>query len=60
MYQSYPQLLALGKNVVAERSGMGTYVFLNNEHDRNVIKEVYWTSVELHGNEWRLVASRAT
>ncbi len=60
MYQSYPQLLALGKNVVAERSGMGSYIFLNKEHDRNVTKEVYWTSVGLHGNEWRLVATRAT
>jgi len=59
MYQSYPQLLALGKNVVAERSGMGSYVFLNKEHDRNVTKEVYWTSVGLHGKEWRLVASRS-
>jgi hypothetical protein len=60
MYQSYPQLLALGKNVVAERFGMGSYIFLNKEHDRNVTKEVYWTSVGLYGNEWRLVASRAT
>jgi hypothetical protein len=60
MYQSYPQLLALGKNVVAERSGMGSYIFLNKEHDRNVTKEVYWTSVGLHGNEWRLVTTRAT
>lgn len=59
MYQSYPQLLALGKNVTAERFGMGSYIFLNKEHDRNVTKEVYWTSVGLHGNEWRLVASRA-
>ncbi len=60
MYQGYPQLLALGKNVVAEPSGKGGYVFLNKQHDRNVTKEVYWTSVGLHGNEWRLVVSRAT
>ncbi len=58
MYRPYPQLLALGKNVVAKRSGMGSYVFLNKQHDRNVTKEVYWTSVGLHGNEWRLVVSR--
>lgn len=60
IYQPYPQLLALGKNVVAERSGMGRYVFQNNEHNGNISKEVYWTSVGLHGNEWRLVAIRAT
>jgi polar amino acid transport system substrate-binding protein len=60
IYQPYPQLLALGKNVVAERSGMGRYVFQNNEHNGNITKEVYWTSVGLHGNEWRLVAIRAS
>jgi hypothetical protein len=60
IYQPYPQLLALGKNVVAERFGMGRYVFQNIEHNGNISKEVYWTSVGLHGNEWRLVAIRAT
>jgi len=59
IYKPYPQLLALGRDVVAERSGMGSYVFLNKEHDENVTKEICWTTVGLHGNEWRLVAIRS-
>jgi polar amino acid transport system substrate-binding protein len=58
MFKPYPQLLTLGKNMVAERSGMGSYVFLTKQHDRNVTKEVYWTTVGLHGTEWRLAATR--
>jgi hypothetical protein len=59
IYKPYPQLLALGRDVVAERSGMGSYVFLNKEHNENVTKEICWTTVGLHGNEWRLVAIRS-
>jgi hypothetical protein len=58
MFKPYPQLLTLGKKMVAERSGKGSYVFLNKQHDRNVTKEVYWTTVGLHGIEWRLAATR--
>ena len=58
MFKPYPQLLTLGKKMVAERSGKGSYVFLTNQHDRNVTKEVYWTTVGLHGIEWRLAAIR--
>lgn len=60
IYKPYPQLLALGRSVVAERSGMGSYVFLNQEHNQNVTKEICWTTVGLHGNEWRLVAIRSS
>ena len=59
IYKPYPQLLALGRSVVAERSGMGSYVFLNQEHNENVTKEICWTTVGLHGNEWRLIAIRS-
>lgn len=59
IYKPYPQLLALGRDVVAERSGMGSYVFLNKEHNENVTKEICWTTVGLHDNEWRLVAIRS-
>ena len=33
---------------------MGSYYFLNREHNQNVTKDVYWTTLGLHGNEWRL------
>ncbi len=54
LYQPYPSLLDIGRKMVAERSGMGSYYFLNKEHNQNVTKDVYWTTVGLHGNEWRL------
>jgi polar amino acid transport system substrate-binding protein len=58
LYQPYPSLLDIGRKMVAERSGMGSYYFLNKEHNQNVTKEVYWTTVGLHGNEWRLAIIR--
>ncbi len=58
LYQPYPSLLDIGRKMVAERSGMGSYYFLNKEHNQNVTKDVYWTTVGLHGNEWRLAIIR--
>ena len=50
LYQPYSSLLEIGKKMVANRSGKGSYYFLNKEHNQNV----YWTTLGLHGNEWRL------
>ena len=58
LYQQYPSLLEIGKKMVAERSGAGSYYFLNKEHDQNVTKDLYWTTVGLHGNEWRVAVIR--
>ncbi|MDD1752591.1 MAG: transporter substrate-binding domain-containing protein [Methanotrichaceae archaeon] len=59
LYQPYPSLLALGKRMIAERSGHGSYSFQVKEADeRTVTKEVYWTTVGLHGEEWRLAVTR--
>lgn len=58
LYQPYPSLLEIGKRMVANRSGKGSYYFLNREHNQNVTKDVYWTTLGLHGNEWRLAVTR--
>ena len=59
LYQPYPSLLALGERMLAERSGHGSYSFQVKEADeRAVTKEVYWTTVGLNGNEWRLAVTR--
>jgi len=59
LYQPYPSLLDVGRKMVAERTGMGSYnYFLNEENNQNATKEVYWTTVGLHGNEWRLAITR--
>jgi hypothetical protein len=58
IYQPYPRLLNLGRTMVEERSGIGSYVFLTKAHDKNVTKEVYWTTVGLHGTELRLAVTQ--
>lgn len=54
-YQRYPNLLALCSQVTANRFGSGTYEFQNQADKQVVKKRAYWTTVGLHGTEWRLV-----
>ncbi|RPI34071.1 MAG: hypothetical protein EHM54_09995, partial [Nitrospiraceae bacterium] len=55
LYKPYPQLLALGTLIVRERSGAGSYEFLGKGLEKPVMKDAHWTTVGLHGTEWRLV-----
>jgi hypothetical protein len=56
IYKPYPQLLALGTLIARERRGTGSYEFLGAGLKKPVMKDAYWTTVGLHGTEWRLVA----
>ncbi len=56
VYKPYPQLLALGTLIARERSGTGSYEFLGAGLKKPVMKDASWTTVGLHGTEWRLVA----
>jgi polar amino acid transport system substrate-binding protein len=59
LYKPYPSLLALGERMIKERSGHGYYSFQVTEGDRKVMtKESYWTTVGLHGREWRLIFTK--
>lgn len=59
LYQPYPSLLELGKRIIAERSGRGDYSFLVTQANKKVVtKDTYWTTVGLHGREWRLVVTK--
>jgi polar amino acid transport system substrate-binding protein len=56
LYRPYPGLLDLGHIIVAERAGHGFYSFQVTQANKSVVtKESYWTTVALHGREWRLV-----
>lgn len=59
LYKEYPSLLELGRRMAEERSGKGSYHFLREGLQGNVTKELYWTTVGLHGIEWRLAVVRA-
>jgi len=59
LYKSFTSLLALGHTMVAERSGHGNYSFQVTEGNKTVVtKDVYWTTVGLHGKEWRLAITK--
>lgn len=55
LYQPFPQLLALGFLIAREKNGAGSYSFKQKGSKRLVKKDAHWTTVELHGTEWRLV-----
>lgn len=55
MYQPHPGLLSLGAEIVKEKSGSGSYMFTNKPTAMAVKKDACWTTVGLHGTEWRIV-----
>jgi hypothetical protein len=55
LFQSFPQLLSLGREVSAGLSGSGHYQFLDANSKQTVNKEALWDTFSLHGAEWRIV-----
>jgi hypothetical protein len=52
VYTRYPQLITFVTRVTKERQGQGTYTF------RDQTKEATWTTVSLHGTEWRVAVTQ--
>ncbi|MGE5174430.1 MAG: cache domain-containing protein [Betaproteobacteria bacterium] len=55
LYKSFPQLLALGSLISREKTGAGSYGFMQRGSEKVVKKDAHWTTVGLHGTEWRVV-----
>jgi len=55
LYQPYPELLALGKEISSAKAGTGQYQFLDTGLQKTVTKAARWDTFELNGAEWRLV-----
>ncbi len=55
LYQSFPELVELGKRIARERAGSGMYEFLGTGLEEAVKKEAIWTTVGLYGTQWRLI-----
>jgi uncharacterized protein GlcG (DUF336 family) len=55
LYKPFPQLLALGTLISREKKGIGSYEFRQEGSEKLVKKDAHWTTVGLHGTEWRLV-----
>ncbi|MCQ1539081.1 hypothetical protein FTO68_08825 [Methanocalculus taiwanensis] len=52
IYSAYPVLIEFVTRVTEERQGKGSYIF------RDQTKEAVWTTVSLHGTEWRVAVTR--
>lgn len=57
-YQDYPELIALGKRMVKEKNGRGTYTFLIHGSDKVIKKEAAWKTIHFFNNAWIVVATR--
>jgi hypothetical protein len=55
-YKEYKELVALGSRFVAEGSGTGTYTYPGHQDAKPTKKLAVWSSVNLHGTAWRLIA----
>jgi hypothetical protein len=58
LYKPYGQLLALGKKIADEPTGSGFYEYLKEGPNDVVKKLAHWTTVGLHGTEWRVVMAQ--
>ncbi len=59
MYQGYPALLEVARRISADPEGTGEYEFLGRGFGAETVKRVTWTTVGLHGNEWRVAVTTA-
>jgi hypothetical protein len=59
-YVNNAELLAVMKEMQTEPEGTGNYTFIQPGTGATVRKETRWTSVGLHGTDWRVFASNAT
>ena len=55
-YVNYPELEAMGKNMVAQQTGSAEYTYTSDTTGQPVKKTAVWTTIALHGTEWRLVS----
>lgn len=54
-YQGYPAILALIDRFSVERTGYGTYEFLDQSHTKTVKRGCYWTTIPNKGTKMRLI-----
>ena len=55
-YKDYPELIAQAGKIAAQKTGTGGYMYPGAKEGKPVKKTIYWTSLGLHGTEWRLVS----
>ena len=58
IYSNYKELQDLGRKIVSEKEDHGLYTYLETGNDTSVSKEAYWTTLDFHGNIWKVVITR--
>ncbi|MDD5073033.1 MAG: cache domain-containing protein [Candidatus Omnitrophica bacterium] len=57
LYEPFPDTVAFGRKIAADRTGSGSYNFYDLGTTKPVKKNAVWTTIALHGTEWRLVVA---
>ena len=60
LYNDFPEILDFAHRYAGNWSGYDTYTFYDTGFDKVVQKEAYWTTIGMHGTEWRLIIIRET
>jgi len=56
LYRPYPSLILLGRRMIEEKTGSGSYEFRVSELNKKVVrKDASWDSTISFGNDWRLI-----
>jgi branched-chain amino acid transport system substrate-binding protein len=58
LYQPFKELLQLGRSIASQNTGSGHYSFYETGTTKLVTKEAHWTTVSLHGMEWKVVSMK--
>jgi len=59
IFQTYPSILELADRMSMERTGYGTYEFLDESHNETIKKGCYWTTIPNKGTEMRVIITLA-
>lgn len=54
----YEGVRDVAERVVAEPSGQGEYTFWDMNWEREVVREIYWSTLTFDGTEWRVAVIR--
>ncbi len=58
LYAQFPEIDRVARHAAATRAGYDTYTFFGTGTDKVVQKETFWSTVSLHGTEWRVMVIR--
>lgn len=55
-YKDYPEMEAMGKKLVSEKTGLYKYTFPSAITGKPAAKTIVWDTLELNGTKWRLAS----